>query len=98
MFRLERDLEEGSRRLAMSHGEIRRLTEELESARLTLRAYGTTAEARTVSNIKEDYFTLLLLTLCFLEPELQAAQQEVEQLRQEVEKLKMYGENVSCIF
>lgn len=29
----------------------------------------------------------------FLEPELQAAQQEVEQLRQEVEKLKKYGEN-----
>ncbi|KAG8007700.1 Coiled-coil domain-containing protein 30 [Nibea albiflora] len=61
--RLERDLEEGSRRLAMAHNEIRRLTDELESAHLTQRAY---------------------------EPELQAAQQEVEQLRQEVEKLKKY--------
>ncbi|KAM7006459.1 coiled-coil domain-containing protein 30 [Tautogolabrus adspersus] len=61
--RLERDLEEGSRRLAMAHTEIRRLTDELESAHLTQRAY---------------------------EPELQAAQQEVEQLRQEVEKLKKY--------
>ncbi|XP_059185064.1 coiled-coil domain-containing protein 30 [Centropristis striata] len=61
--RLERDLEEGSRRLAMAHNEIRRLTDELESAHLTQRAY---------------------------EPELQAAQQEVEQLRQEVQKVKKY--------
>ncbi|XP_036957050.1 coiled-coil domain-containing protein 30 isoform X3 [Acanthopagrus latus] len=61
--RLERDVEEGSRRLAMAHNEIRRLTDELESAHLTQRAY---------------------------EPELQAAQQEVEQLRQEVDKLKKY--------
>ncbi|XP_068170642.1 coiled-coil domain-containing protein 30 isoform X2 [Antennarius striatus] len=61
--RLERDLEEGSRRLAMAHNEIRRLTDELESAHLTQRAY---------------------------EPELQAAQEEVEHLRQEVEKLKKY--------
>ncbi|XP_067443090.1 coiled-coil domain-containing protein 30 isoform X3 [Thunnus thynnus] len=61
--RLERDLEEGSRRLAMAHNEIRRLTDELESAHLTQKAY---------------------------EPELQGAQQEVEQLRQEVEKLKKY--------
>lgn len=38
--RLERDLEEGSRRLAMAHSEIRRLTDELESAHLTQRAYG----------------------------------------------------------
>ncbi|XP_072238041.1 uncharacterized protein [Leuresthes tenuis] len=37
--RLERDLEEGSRRLAMAHNEIRRLTDELESAHLTRRAY-----------------------------------------------------------
>ncbi|XP_029008183.1 coiled-coil domain-containing protein 30 isoform X2 [Betta splendens] len=62
-FRLERDLEEGSRRLAMAHSEIRRLTGELESAHLTQRAY---------------------------EPEMQAAQEEVEQLRHEVEKLKKY--------
>ncbi|XP_026163099.1 coiled-coil domain-containing protein 30 isoform X3 [Mastacembelus armatus] len=61
--RLERDVEEGSRRLAMAHNEIRRLTDELESAHLTQRAY---------------------------EPELQAAQQEVEQLRQKVGKLKKY--------
>lgn len=33
-----------------------------------------------------------------LEPELQAAQHEVEQLRQEVEKLKKYGKNISFIF
>ncbi|XP_029550604.1 paramyosin isoform X3 [Salmo trutta] len=59
--RLERDLEEASRRLAMAHREIRRLTDELESARMTQSAY---------------------------EPELQVAQEEVEQLRQEVEKLK----------
>lgn len=38
--RLERDLEEGSRRLAMAHNEIRRLTDELESAHLTQRTYG----------------------------------------------------------
>lgn len=38
--RLERDLEEGSRRLAMAHCEIRRLTDELESSHLTQRAYG----------------------------------------------------------
>ncbi|XP_073324890.1 uncharacterized protein [Pagrus major] len=37
--RLERDVEEGSRRLAMAHNEIRRLTDELESAHLTQRAY-----------------------------------------------------------
>ncbi|XP_014021752.1 paramyosin isoform X5 [Salmo salar] len=59
--RLERDLEEASRRLAMAHREIRRLTDELESAHMTQSAY---------------------------EPELQGAQEEVEQLRQEVEKLK----------
>lgn len=39
-FRLERDVEEGSRRLAMAHNEIRRLNDELESAHLTQRAYG----------------------------------------------------------
>lgn len=38
-FRLERDLEEGSRRLAMAHTEIRRLTDELESAHLIQKAY-----------------------------------------------------------
>ncbi|XP_078025446.1 coiled-coil domain-containing protein 30 isoform X2 [Epinephelus lanceolatus] len=38
-FRLERDVEEGSRRLAMAHNEIRRLNDELESAHLTQRAY-----------------------------------------------------------
>lgn len=38
--RLELDLEEGSRRLAMAHNEIRRLTDELESAHLTQRAFG----------------------------------------------------------
>ncbi|KAM4613744.1 coiled-coil domain-containing protein 30 [Polymixia lowei] len=59
--RLERDLDEGSRRLAMAHNEIRHLTDELESARLAQSAY---------------------------EPELQGAQQEVEQVRQEVDKLK----------
>ncbi|XP_035008590.1 coiled-coil domain-containing protein 30 isoform X1 [Hippoglossus stenolepis] len=51
---LERDLEEGSRRLAMAHNEIRHLTDELESAHLTQKTY---------------------------EPELQAAQQEVEKLK-----------------
>ena len=40
--RLERDLDEASRRLAMAHQEIRRLTDELESARLTQSAYGET--------------------------------------------------------
>ncbi|XP_058487117.1 myosin-9 [Solea solea] len=43
--RLERDLEEGSRRLAMAHTEIRRLTDELESARLTQRAYESELQA-----------------------------------------------------
>ncbi|XP_029948687.1 coiled-coil domain-containing protein 30 isoform X1 [Salarias fasciatus] len=61
--RLERDVEEGSRRLAMAHTEIRRLTDELESAHMTQKTY---------------------------EPELAAAQQEVEQLRHQVEKLKKY--------
>uniref|UniRef100_A0A3P9MM47 Coiled-coil domain containing 30 n=1 Tax=Oryzias latipes TaxID=8090 RepID=A0A3P9MM47_ORYLA len=37
--RLERDLEEGSRRLAMAHNEIRRLTDQLESAHFTQRLY-----------------------------------------------------------
>ncbi|XP_049327618.1 CAP-Gly domain-containing linker protein 1 isoform X1 [Astyanax mexicanus] len=36
---LERDLDEASNRLDMAHREIRRLTDELESARLTQRAY-----------------------------------------------------------
>ncbi|XP_040015432.1 coiled-coil domain-containing protein 30 [Xiphias gladius] len=62
---LERDLEEGSRRLAMAHNEIRRLTDELESAYLTKKAY---------------------------EPELLAAQQELEKLKKyemvEVRKAK----------
>ncbi|AWP02611.1 putative coiled-coil domain-containing protein 30-like [Scophthalmus maximus] len=60
--RLELDLEEGSRRLAMAHNEIRRLTDELESAQLTQKAY---------------------------EPELQAAQEEVEELKKcEVAELR----------
>ncbi len=37
---LERDVEEASARLAMAHKEIRRLTDELESAHLTQKAYG----------------------------------------------------------
>ncbi|XP_063071819.1 centrosome-associated protein CEP250 isoform X2 [Engraulis encrasicolus] len=37
--RLERDLEEASCRLAMAHKEIRRLTDELESAHMTQRAH-----------------------------------------------------------
>ncbi|CAN9512073.1 unnamed protein product [Ophioblennius macclurei] len=37
--RLERDVEEGSRRLAMAHNEIRRLTDELESAHMTQKTY-----------------------------------------------------------
>ncbi|XP_036007978.1 coiled-coil domain-containing protein 30 isoform X1 [Fundulus heteroclitus] len=37
--RLERDVEEGSRRLAMAHTEIRRLKDELESAHFTQKAY-----------------------------------------------------------
>lgn len=40
MQELERDVEEASARLAMAHKEIRRLTEELESAHLTQKAYG----------------------------------------------------------
>ncbi|KAJ0023832.1 hypothetical protein NQD34_003731 [Periophthalmus magnuspinnatus] len=38
-YRLERDLEEGSRRLAMAHNEIRQLTNELECAQKIQRAY-----------------------------------------------------------
>ncbi|XP_066529291.1 coiled-coil domain-containing protein 30 isoform X2 [Hoplias malabaricus] len=38
-YLLERDLNEASSRLDMAHKEIRRLTDELESARLTQRAY-----------------------------------------------------------
>lgn len=34
-----------------------------------------------------------MFVVFFLEPELQAAQHELEQLRQEVEKVKKYGEN-----
>ncbi|XP_056130964.1 coiled-coil domain-containing protein 30 [Lampris incognitus] len=37
--RLERDLEEASHRLSMAHNEIRHLTDEVESARLSQRAY-----------------------------------------------------------
>lgn len=37
--RLERDVEEGSRRLAMAHSEIRRLKDELESAQFTQEAH-----------------------------------------------------------
>ena len=37
---LERDLDEASSRLDMAHREIRRLTDELQSARLPQRAYG----------------------------------------------------------
>lgn len=55
--RLERDLQEGSRRLAMAHSEIRRLTDELESAHLTQRAYGAS------DNI------VLMVTICFKPPD-----------------------------
>lgn len=37
---LQRDLIEASTRLDLAHDEIRRLTDELESARLTTRTYG----------------------------------------------------------
>ncbi|XP_029358778.1 coiled-coil domain-containing protein 30 isoform X2 [Echeneis naucrates] len=43
--RLERDLEEGSRRLAMAHNEIRRLTDELESAHLTQKSFESELQA-----------------------------------------------------
>ncbi|KAG7244735.1 hypothetical protein INR49_029754 [Caranx melampygus] len=53
--RLERDLEEGSRRLAMAHSEIRRLTDELESAHLTQKTYEHELQAAQdeVENIKK---------------------------------------------
>lgn len=39
-LRLERDLDEASCRLSMAHKEIRRLTDELESAHMTLKTHG----------------------------------------------------------
>ncbi|XP_059384837.1 cingulin isoform X3 [Carassius carassius] len=49
---LERDVEEASARLAMAHKEIRRLTDELESAHLTQKAYEV-AELRKTKEINE---------------------------------------------
>ncbi|XP_026077695.1 cingulin isoform X3 [Carassius auratus] len=49
---LERDVEEASARLAMAHKEIRRLTDELESAHLTQKAYEV-AELRKMKEINE---------------------------------------------
>lgn len=85
---LERDVEEASARLAMAHKEIRRLTDELESAHLTQKAYGKSLHW---SHIHTHEHTEIQIMLCVLEPELQEAQIEVEQLRYEVEKLKRCG-------
>lgn len=89
---LERDLDEASTRLNLAHKEIRRLTDQLESAHLTKNTYGKN-------------FRNILVCLCvFLnyiysekncfslsESELHGAQVEAEQLRHEVEKLKHCG-------
>lgn len=60
--RLERDLEEGSRRLAMAHNEMRRLTDELESAHLTQRAYGEIQYTVLISYLQAD--CVILKEIC----------------------------------
>ncbi|CAL1609507.1 unnamed protein product [Knipowitschia caucasica] len=55
-FRLERDLEEGSRRLATAHNEIRRLTDELESAHHIQKTYEPELKAakREVNSLRQE--------------------------------------------
>ncbi|TNN66207.1 hypothetical protein EYF80_023546 [Liparis tanakae] len=81
--RLERDLEEGSRRLAVAHNQILRLTDELESAHLTQRAYDLRRKLFNRSNFEFILMSVLLRARA-------AAQQEVDELGQEVHKLKKY--------
>lgn len=61
--RLERDLEEGSRRLAMAHSEIRRLTDELESSHLTQRAYGEGENQCPQKNMTQRFHIMLIRIL-----------------------------------
>ncbi|XP_028261011.1 coiled-coil domain-containing protein 30 isoform X2 [Parambassis ranga] len=87
--RLERDLEEGSRRLAMAHNEIRRLTDELESAHLTQRAYEMVElrKAKELNDRLDLEIRALRNRVRCLDAEKSSLQQSVVSLQEEVEEL-----------
>lgn len=95
---LERDLEEASTRLNMAHEEIRRLTDELESAHLTnstyskgfrdIHVYVCVFSRNTYTQERNPFPS---------ESELHGAQVEAEQLRHEVEMLKRCGSTSSIV-
>ncbi|XP_041946038.1 coiled-coil domain-containing protein 30 isoform X5 [Alosa sapidissima] len=79
---LERDLDEASRRLSMAHKEIRRLTDELESAHMTQKAYET--KLQEVEFLKQEVERLRLYDVS----ELQKARELNERLDNEMRILR----------
>ncbi|XP_034387793.1 coiled-coil domain-containing protein 30 [Cyclopterus lumpus] len=88
--RLERDLEEGSRRLGMAHNEIRRLTDELESAHLTQRAYEIVElrKAKELNDRLDLEIRALRSRVRTLDAERSSLQQMVGPLQERVEQLE----------
>ncbi|XP_028431192.1 coiled-coil domain-containing protein 30 isoform X3 [Perca flavescens] len=88
--RLERDLEEASRRLAMAHNEIRRLTDELESAHLTQKDYDVVElrKAKELNDCLDLEIRALRSRVRTLDAEKSSLQQTVASLQREVERLQ----------
>ncbi|XP_069391708.1 coiled-coil domain-containing protein 30 isoform X2 [Paralichthys olivaceus] len=88
--RLERDLEEGSRRLAMAHNEIRRLTDELDSAHLTQKTYETVEQrkAKELNDRLDFEIRVLRNRVRSLDAEKRSLQQMVVSLQEEAEQLE----------
>ncbi|KAG7472837.1 hypothetical protein MATL_G00113260 [Megalops atlanticus] len=84
--RLERDLDEASRRLAMAHEEIRRLTDELDSARKTQSLCGPELE-RAGQEVEQLRQEVDKLKACDVR-ELQRALEQNARLDQEIRALR----------
>ncbi|XP_029104982.1 coiled-coil domain-containing protein 30 isoform X2 [Scleropages formosus] len=84
--RLERDLDEASRRLAMAHQEIRHLTDELDSARKTQAVHESELceAAQQVELLQQEVDTLKERDVA----ELQKAKEHNERLDQEIRALR----------
>jgi len=74
------------------HSEVILLSYNIQTVSELKQKFPPTSTAQISGGNSSTAATLSLFScLCFLEPELQAAQQEVDELRQEVHKLKKYG-------
>ncbi|XP_066547648.1 trichohyalin isoform X2 [Amia ocellicauda] len=91
--RLERDLDEASRRLAMAHEEIRRLSDELDSARKTQGHRGLQSAVHPGFGDRDQCNPSQ--RLCPPEPQLERARQEVEEIDLlDLQKAKEHNERL----